>query len=67
MYLRDPLGRCDIEWSRPHRVTEVRSVVYVVLDEDGVSRHVSHLRFDPRKHPLNDSSEEVASDAIGSA
>ena len=67
VYLRDPHGRCDIEWSGPHRVTEVRSGVSVVLDEDGVSRHVSHLRFVPGKHPLSDGSEEMASDTFGPA
>lgn len=62
VYLRDPLGRCDTEWSGPHRVTEVRSGVSVVINDDGVSRHVSHLRFVPGKHPLRDSYEDVVLD-----
>ena len=54
VYLRNPIGRCDSEWSGPHRVTEVRSAVSVVLDEDGVLRHVSHLRFVPSRRPHSD-------------
>ena len=42
VYLRAPSGRCDEEWSGPHRITSVKSAVSVVLGNDGVSRHVSH-------------------------
>ena len=64
VYLRDPLGRCDTEWSGPHRITEVRSAVSVVVNDDGISRHVSHLRFVPGRCPiegslrLNDDSDD---------
>lgn len=48
-------GRCDQPWSGPHRVSEVRSSVGVVLNDDGVSRHVSHLRRVPTVHlPADD-------------
>ena len=41
-------GKCTSEWSGPHVVTAVKSAVSVELDEDGVTRHVSHLRRVPR-------------------
>ena len=47
VYLRPPSGRCDDEWSGPHIVTSVRSSVSLVIDDDGVSRHVSHVRLVP--------------------
>jgi hypothetical protein len=47
VYLRPPSGRCDVEWSGPHRVTSVRSSVSVELGDDGVSRHISHVRLVP--------------------
>ena len=47
VYLRRPTGRCDDEWSGPEIVTEVRSNVSVVLNNDGISRHISHLRLVP--------------------
>ena len=47
VYLRSSHGRCDVPWSGPHTVTALRSSVSVELDEDGVSRHISHLRLVP--------------------
>ena len=47
VYLRPASGRCDEPWGGPHVVTCVRSSVSVVIDHDGVSRHVSHLRRIP--------------------
>ena len=47
VYLRPMSGRCDVEWSGPHRVSSIRSNVTVEIDGDGVSRHVSHLRRVP--------------------
>ena len=47
VYLRPPTGRCDIEWSGPHRISAIKSAVSVELDEDGVNRHVAHLRLVP--------------------
>jgi transposase InsO family protein len=40
-------SRCDRPWSGPHRVTSVESSVGAVVDNDGFSRHVSHLRRVP--------------------
>jgi len=48
VYLRPPDGKCDQSWSGPHTVTNVRSNVAVVLNDDGRSRHVSFLRKVPR-------------------
>ena len=67
VYLRQPEGRCDQEWSGPHEVTAIISSVAVVLDGDGVSRHVSHLRLVPR--PVvdeYDDSDEDSDDDTGS-
>jgi transposase InsO family protein/ribonuclease HI len=47
VYLRPPNGRCDVPWTGPHIVTAVRSSVSLELDDDGVSRHVSHVRSVP--------------------
>ena len=48
VYLRHPGGRCNEPWSGPETVTEIRSDVSVVLNSDGISRHVSHIRPVPR-------------------
>ena len=56
VYLRRPDGRCDREWSVPHRVTALNSSVSIVLDDDGISRHISHVRRVPQ--PLDNSSDE---------
>lgn len=50
VYLRRPDGRCDLSWSGPHRVTMIKSSVSVELNDDGISRHISHLRRVP--HPI---------------
>ena len=56
-------SRCDVPWSGPHRVTEVKSAVVVELDNDGVLRHVSHLRRVPtRQLPASVSVDEETSD-----
>ena len=47
VYLRTPHGRCDVPWTGPHTITAIRSNVSVELDDDGVSRHVSHVRSVP--------------------
>lgn len=60
--MRDPLGRCDVDWSGPHQITDVRSAVSVVINDDGVSRHVSHLRFVPNKSPVEDFSDAESQD-----
>ena len=54
VYLKSPDGRCDQLWSGPHIVTELLSSVTVVINEDGISRHVSYLRKIPRKLDSND-------------
>ena len=46
VYLRRN-GRCDEPWSGPHVITGVRSPVAVELDNDGITRHVSHIRRVP--------------------
>lgn len=47
VYLRPPSGKCDEDWSGPHTVTDLRSNVSAVINDDGVSRHVSYLRLVP--------------------
>jgi len=41
-------GRCDSEWSGPHRISAIRSPVSLELDFDGVTRHISHVKRVPR-------------------
>ena len=50
--MRTPDGRCDSEWSGPHTVTSIRSNVGVVIDDDEVTRHISHLRRVPGNDEL---------------
>ena len=64
VYLRRPDGRCDREWSGPHRVTALNSGVSIVLDDDGISRHISHVRRVPQ--PLGDSSDEDSEESVDS-
>lgn len=47
VYLRKPSGRCDDEWTGPHVITQILSSVSVELGDDGISRHVAHLRRVP--------------------
>jgi len=47
VYLRSD-GRCDSEWSGPHRVSLIISPVALELNNDGISRHISHVRRVPR-------------------
>ena len=47
VYLRPPSGKCNETWTGPHQVTAVRSRVLVELDDDGVARHISHVRRVP--------------------
>lgn len=47
VFLRPPSGRCDVDWSGPHIITDINSNVSVTINEDGISRHVSHLRLVP--------------------
>lgn len=49
VYLRPATGKCDVEWSGPHYVTDIRSRVSVVLNDDGISRHISHIRRVPSR------------------
>ena len=62
VYLRRPDGQCDQEWSGPHRVTLLRSSVSVVLDDDNISRHVSHLRRVPRPGHSQEAAPSNSSD-----
>ena len=45
VYLRPADGKCDKLWSGPHRITEILSGVSVIINDDGIARHVSHLRL----------------------
>lgn len=54
VYLRNPDGRCDNIWSGPHTVTDIRSSVGVVLNDDGITRHVSHVRIVPGEMSENE-------------
>lgn len=47
VFLRPSSGLCDKEWSGPHTVTQIMSSVSLILDEDGIPRHISHLRRVP--------------------
>ena len=69
VYLRSS-GHCDDPWSGPHRVTSIKSSVGVEINQDGVTRHVSHLRKVqsqiPRLTELTDqsSSESESADNV---
>ena len=58
VYLRPSSGRCDDVWTGPHTVTKLNSSVSVVVNEDGVSRHVSHLRLVPGLRDADSSEAE---------
>ena len=63
VFLRPSSGLCDKEWSGPHTVTAISSSVSLILDDDGIARHVSHLRRVPNVHEelLNpDSGDDLA-------
>ena len=47
VYLRKPSGKCDDVWTGPHVMTRILSSVSVELGDDGISRHVAHLRKVP--------------------
>ena len=47
VYLRGD-GKCDSEWSGPHRVTKLISDVSLEINGDDVPRHVSHVKRVPR-------------------
>lgn len=55
VYMRPSTGKCDEEWSGPHVVTDLNSSVSVVVNDDGVSRHISHLRLIPGSRANNHS------------
>lgn len=58
VYLRRPGGRCNEPWSGPEVVTDIVSDVGVVLNDDGVTRHISHIRRVPM--PRSSYSDETA-------
>ena len=41
-------GKCDSEWSGPHRVTKIISTVSLEVNSDQITRHVSHFKKVPR-------------------
>ena len=62
VYLRPSNGQCDVQWSGPHRVTAVKSRVLLELDEDGVARHISHVRRVPSNACDESMSEQSSSE-----
>jgi hypothetical protein len=62
VYLRHPDGRCDREWSGPHAVTSVTSSVSVIVNNDGIPRHISHVRKVPLPALSLDEDESSSSD-----
>ena len=62
VYLKPPGGRCFEPWSGPHRVTSIHSAVTIELDNDGVSRHVSHVRRMPKRLESSRGNEDDSSD-----
>lgn len=38
----------DVEWTGPHTVMIINSSVSIIIDDDGMSWNVSHLRLIPR-------------------
>ena len=60
VYLRTD-GKCDSEWSGPHRITCIKSAVSVELDDDGVTRHISHIKKVPRSS--DHAGSEIQSDS----
>ena len=70
VYLRPSSGKCDVEWTGPHIVTRINSSVSVVIDDDRISRHISHLRLVPgsRGEGIGEAARVgSASDGSGSA
>ena len=67
VFLRPHSGQCDVEWSGPHRVTGLTSNVSLVLNDDGVSRHVSHVRRVPisRDSEIDDDNRIIACPRAG--
>jgi len=59
VYVRDATGKCDKEWSGPHRVSKIVSRVSFEINNDGIARHINHGRIVPktRKHIESDSDE----------
>lgn len=65
VFLRPSSGLCDKDWSGPHTVTQIMSSVSLILDDDGVTRHVSHLRRVPvPRNPSAESSDADDKDEI---
>ena len=58
VYLRPSSGRCDREWLGPFRVTKVVSSVSVILNDNNVPRHISHVRRVPHSAKLTTQSNE---------
>ena len=52
VFLRPPSGRCHAVWNGPHRVTAIISRTSVVLNNDGIARHVSHVRSASSGHTV---------------
>ena len=41
MYLRPSTGKCDEEYFGLHDLSDTKSDIYVVLEDNGISTHIS--------------------------
>ena len=48
VYLRTD-GKCDSEWSGPHKVTKILSDVTLEINGDTIPRHITHVKKVPRR------------------
>ena len=61
VYLRPRSGKCNVEWSGPHIVTGIESSVAVVLNDEEIPRHVSHIRLVPgQSRPQIEEADQVS-------
>lgn len=49
--------KCTDPWSGPHRITAIKSSVSAEINEDGITRHISHLRKMPKHCSANRESD----------
>ena len=62
VYLQWPNGWCDCEWSGPNHITMLNSNVSIMLDNDGIYCHISHVW-----PPLGDCTGENSKNSKSSA
>ena len=58
VYLRSS-GMCSDPWTGPHIVTKIKSAVSLEIDEDGITRHISHVR---KKEKVDSNIEHYSED-----